>query len=100
MKPLSNKIYYILSRIYILINAIFCSYRINHLKIISNPIVTFGKEDFSLVLCNTSHVDCGNKHSQYFQELTKNKLIPYMSVKNDLNPTSAAYGQTRIKNWE
>lgn len=47
-----------------------------------NLIVTFGKGNISLILCNTSHVDSGNQYDTDLQQQAKNKVMIYMSDKH------------------
>ena len=71
----------------------------NNKNICSNPILIFGKNNISLGLCNTEHVDSGDKYAPNLQYAAKNEAVPYISDNHNLILKISAYGHNFIANW-
>ena len=66
-----NKVYYAVDSIYPLINGLCGGYRRNHINTCSEPIITFSKKNITLIFCNTSHIDGGDKYAPNLQDFER-----------------------------
>ena len=62
-----------------------------HIKIWSNHILSFGKRNNDFELCNTSHVESGNRYPQIVPNKDRDLVLEYIKDNHESIPRKASY---------